>query len=210
MLKKTTYKFDFQTFSDYLRYFVVFFVILFFSNHTKAQTADTVIVGEIKTYRVQNQQQNSWLHWDVWGGEILTENPTQTDSVAVKWTNSGIGELSVYEQTELNCKGQTTEIEILVLENDFDIVLDIPNAFTPNEDNTNDYFTIGCNYPPQNYKITIVSRWGNTVFESYDIENSWDGRTSGEYCSPGVYYYVIQYQNNGKTETKNGFLHLFR
>jgi len=204
------YQFDFKTFTNWLRYFVVLFVILVLSNATKAQTIDTVMVGETKTYRVQNQQQNSWLHWEVWGGEILSQNPTQNDSVVINWTNSGIGEISVYEQSELNCTGQTTEIEILVTENDFDIVLDIPNVFTPNEDNKNDYFTIGYNFSPEGYKITIFNRWGNTVFEANDIKYSWDGKTNGEYCSTGVYYYVIQYNKNSKTETLNGFLHLFR
>lgn len=210
MLKKTIHKYGFKTFTNYLRYFVVLFVILVFSNGTKAQTIDTVMVGETKTYRVQNQQQNSWSHWEVWGGEILTENPTQTDSVLVKWTYPGIGTLSVYEQSELSCVGQTTGVQIKVEENDFEIELEIPNVFTPNQDNKNDYFTVAYNFPPENYKITIFSRWGNTVFETHDIKYSWDGRTSGEYCSPGVYYYVIQYQNKDKIETKNGFLHLFR
>jgi gliding motility-associated-like protein len=150
------------------------------------------------------------LFWHISNGEIVTENPTNSDSVVVQWNTVGLQTISVYEQSEINCIGITTEIEVWVLEQDFEIVLDIPNVFTPNEDNKNDYFTIGYNFEPENYKITIVNRRGTTVFETHDIKYSWDGRISGEYCSPGVYYYVIQYQNKGKIETKNGFLHVFR
>jgi len=187
----------------------ILFLISWFTS-SFSQVADTVFVGQIKTYKVQNQQNTSWLYWDISQGEILSENPTQSDSIVVQWNTVGLETLSVYEQTELICKGKTSEIEILVIENDFEIILDIPNVFTPNEDEKNDYFAIGYNFPPENYKITIFNRWGTTVFETHDINYSWDGRISGEYCTPGVYYYVIQYQNNGKIETKNGFLHVFR
>lgn len=193
-----------------MRIFVyILFLISWFTN-SFAQIQDTVFVGQTITYKVQNQQNNSWLYWEIYDGEIISENPTQTDSIVVKWNTEGLQTLSVYEQTELGCKGKTLEIGVLAIENDFEIVLDIPNVFTPNEDNKNDYFTIGYNYPPENYKITIFNRWGNTVFETHDIKYSWDGRISGEYCTPGVYYYVIQYQNKGNIETKNGFLHVFR
>ncbi len=187
----------------------ILFLISWFTS-SFSQVADTVFVGQTKTYKVQNQQNTSWLHWDISQGEILSENPTQSDSIVVQWHTVGEQTISVYEQTELNCKGEISEIEILIIENDFEIILDIPNVFTPNEDEKNDYFTIGCNFPPENYKITIFNRWGITVFETHDIKYSWDGRVSGEYCSPGVYYYVIQYQNKEKIETKNGFLHVFR
>lgn len=184
--------------------------LLFWSATTFSQITDTVFVNQKVTYKVRNQQTASLLFWNVSGGEIISKNPTQTDSIVVQWNTIGIQTISVYEQNVQNCIGETTEVEIWVIENDFEIILDIPNVFTPNEDNKNDYFTIGYNFPPENYKITIVNRWGNAVFETHDIKYSWDGRTSGEYCSPGVYYYVIQYKNKEKIETKNGFLHLFR
>lgn len=210
MLKQLQNIYRFVNFADCLLYFVVLFVILVFPNHVKAQIIDTVTVGNTDAYYVQSYQHNSWLYWNVSGGEILSENPTQSDSVIVKWTLSGIGELSVYELSELNCTGQTTEIEILVIENDIEIELDIPNVFSPNNDNKNDLFIIGCNYPPENFAITITNRWGNRVFKTHNINEYWDGKRNGEYCSPGVYYYVIQYQTKEKPATKNGFFHLFR
>jgi gliding motility-associated-like protein len=184
-------------------------LIICFTN-SFSQVADTVFVGQTKTYKVKNQQNTSWLYWDISQGEILSENPTQSDSIVVQWNKVGMQTISVYEQNVNNCIGETSEIEILVIENDFEIELDIPNVFTPNEDKKNDYFTIGYIFPPENYKITIFNRWGTTVFETHDINYSWDGRISGEYCTPGVYYYVIQYKNKDKIETKKGFLHVFR
>ena len=178
-----------------------------------AQIIDTAFVGETATYKVRNQQNASYLYWEVIGGDITSENPTQTDSVVVLWNNLGVHELWVYEQSEQACAGIITYVEIEVVETtggDAESVLDIPNVFTPNEDNKNDYFVIGYNYPPESYLITIVNRWGNQVFETHDINYSWDGRTHGEYCTPGVYYWVMEYREDNRQFKNNGFVYLFR
>jgi len=47
----------------------------------------------------------------------------------------------------------------------------IPNAFTPNNDGFNDYFTPrGMNVDPNNYSENIYDRWGNLVFQT----SKWD------------------------------------
>ncbi len=184
----------------------IFFVLM--PNALKVQTTDTVFLNTSKTYRAVNQQDNSWLYWEVVGGEIQSENPTQTDSVVVKWTVTGIGTLSVYEKSTYNCTGDYSNANIFVKKNDADIKLNIPNIFTPNQDGLNDYFTIGYNSTPENYKIIIFNRWGKIVFESQNIDNSWNGKNGKNYCKSGVYYYLIQYINKEKTEVLNGSLFL--
>lgn len=187
--------------------YILLFLICGFTS-SFSQVADTVFVGQIKTYKVQNQQNTSWLHWSISQGEIISENPSQSDSVVVLCNALGVQVVSVYEQSVYNCIGKTTKIEILVLESKLESTLEIPNAFTPNQDNKNDLFKIGYNFPPEQYKITIFDRWGNLVFETQDIKTSWDGKRNGEYCSAGVYYYVIQYKNAEKTNKKSGFIHV--
>lgn len=186
-------------------------LILLFAENGFSQVIDTCFVNETGIYHVRNQQENSFLHWEVTNGEIISENPSQTDSLVVLWNvNAGIYELSIYEKTQDNCEGQIARVEIMIIENDFDIELNIPNVFTPNGDGKNDFFTVSANRMPENYRITIVNRWGNKVFETENINNSWDGKIKNKDCSSGVYYYVIQYQSRDAIETKNGFLHVFR
>ena len=193
-----------------LRYLFLNFAFLYLPYLLNAQIIDNVFVGETVTYKVQNQQDASYLYWEVTSGEIISENPSLTDSIVIRWSDAGIYKLTVYEETANSCVGELASIEIEIIETDFELELDIPNVFTPNQDGKNDYFTIKANYPPENFSIRIVNRWGNKVFETHDIDNSWDGRRRSEYCSPGVYYYIIQYQNNGSIETKNGHIQLFR
>ncbi len=72
---------------------------------------------------------------------------------------------------------------------------DLPNTFTPNGDNINDYFTAegmaGCDY----YTVDIYNRWGQLVFRKEgDGAFKWDGTNdkTGEPVSEGTYYYSIK------------------
>ncbi len=187
------------------------FIVVFFSSEAsslKSQSIDSVFLDDTKTYRVLNMQKNSWLYWEVVGGEIRSENPTQSDNIVVQWNAEGLQSMSVYEQSDLGCIGEIAEIKVRVIKPDVEIKLDIPNIFTPNGDAENDYFNIGHNYPPENYSLKIFNRWGNIVFETHKIDDNWNGKNKGKCCNSGVYYYVIQYENKGKTETVKGFIQL--
>lgn len=79
-----------------------------------------------------------------------------------------------------------------------------PNIFTPNNDGANDVWTVNCT---ELSSLIIINRWGNKIKEMTNKVLSWDGRiTSGEPCSDGIYYYIIQ---NTQT-TQKGFIQLLR
>lgn len=84
--------------------------------------------------------------------------------------------------------------------------INIPNIFTPNSDGINDmlYFNICTTIE----NITIYNRWGNVVFKNEKTgNNNWDGRTtSGEECSDGNYFYIIQ----SEEKTYKGTVQLIR
>jgi gliding motility-associated-like protein len=85
-------------------------------------------------------------------------------------------------------------------------VVNLPNVFTPNDDGINDEFMVQLCDSTQT-ELTIYNRWGNKVFETTDVNISWNGRTtSGELCSEGSYYYVVI--TRGKKE--KGFIQLVR
>jgi gliding motility-associated-like protein len=76
----------------------------------------------------------------------------------------------------------------------------IPNAFIPNNNGSNEYFEVKASTMLTSYQISIFNRWGQMVFESYDINDPWDGNTNGEPCPIGVYTYVIYYRGYGNLE----------
>jgi gliding motility-associated-like protein len=63
----------------------------------------------------------------------------------------------------------------------------IPNVFSPNGDNINDFFRIR-NLELYDFRpLVIYNRWGSVVYQSDQYNNDWDGRGVPD----GVYYGVV-------------------
>lgn len=87
----------------------------------------------------------------------------------------------------------------------------VPNAFSPNNDGVNDFFSpfYACNF--DSYKLIIFTRWGEKVFETTDRTLAWDGRFRGKELSIGMYVYQLQYTSKHTKETlETGFFTLIR
>lgn len=93
-----------------------------------------------------------------------------------------------------------------------DIIAFIPNAFTPDNKGpeSNATFSVISDHA-QTFHIKIYNKWGQQVFESKDINNSWDGTYSGKYCPNGVYVYSIGLVNKTGIEySYQGTVNLIR
>ena len=76
----------------------------------------------------------------------------------------------------------------------------IPDAFTPNGDGKNDFFSyVGDSVEINDTKI--FNRWGEQIFQSSG-KVFWDGYYQNKLCPNGVYVYQIKYTNNS-TNTKD-------
>lgn len=70
----------------------------------------------------------------------------------------------------------------------------LPNAFTPDDasgDDINSFFGLISN-KLKSYSMSIYDRWGNKIFETYDITNPWDGRYKNKLLPTGVYPYKVK------------------
>jgi len=80
-----------------------------------------------------------------------------------------------------------------------------PNIFSPNNDGVNDEFTLASPCILDKYSLIIYDRWGNQVFQSDDINDSWKGKMDENKLTPGVYPYYLDYEvtvNGIKEERK--------
>ncbi len=70
----------------------------------------------------------------------------------------------------------------------------VPNAFTPNQDTRNDVMRVRTNFADQitEFRWIIYNRWGQEVYNSTDINDSWDGTQEGDDLEPDVYGYWIR------------------
>lgn len=90
---------------------------------------------------------------------------------------------------------QIVEIEVRVEDPLCDVDhIYVPNAFTPNGDNQNDVMRVRSNFAEQitEFRFIIYNRWGQEVFASDDIFESWDGTIEGDDLEPDVYGYWLR------------------
>jgi gliding motility-associated-like protein len=70
---------------------------------------------------------------------------------------------------------------------------DLPNTFTPNGDNQNDFFIPREFCFIERVDFQVYDRWGSLVFQTDNPELNWDGRNSrGDFLEAGTYYYRCQ------------------
>ena len=117
-------------------------------------------------------------------------------------------------QTEKGC----VDVDSLTIRVDREPVLYIPNIFSPNDDQINDFFEITSD--PFNIstfdRATIFDRWGGILSEKANLFNEghlivWDGSTPRGDANPGVYVYLIKYtMADGSKRVSSGGVTLIR
>lgn len=107
----------------------------------------------------------------------------------------------------LGCLAKDT---VVILVNDgIEPTLYFPNAFSPNEDGTNDFFDY-FNYGFDKVWMRIYNRWGEMVYETDLPHDGWDGTFDDLPCSMGVYVYYAVAADKGKNYFFKGNFTLIR
>ncbi len=122
-----------------------------------------------------------------------TIETSTADEPKYTYPNPEIGEYQVmlFVRDELQCIDSAMHIVSIYEEE----LCFIPNSFSPNEDGINDIFKpVVRNIHENDYFLRIFDRWGNMVFETYDVTQGWNGSMNGGdyYMDAGVYVYSIR------------------
>ncbi|MCT4624694.1 MAG: gliding motility-associated C-terminal domain-containing protein [Schleiferiaceae bacterium] len=72
-----------------------------------------------------------------------------------------------------------------------EVTLEVPNVFTPNGNQLDDYYFIRSENIEE-LNVEIYNRWGVEVFASNDVDFRWDGTKDGNDLAEGVYYILVQ------------------
>jgi gliding motility-associated-like protein len=133
---------------------------------------------------------SSSYQWN-FGDPTSSNNTSSSEAPLHIYENAGLYNVLLTATTIYGCVD--TVSHVIVIEEDF--ALYIPNAFTPNNDRTNDIFLpdgIGIS----EFQMTIFNRWGNVVYSTSEITKGWDGKSnSGEMVQQDVYIYKIEVTN---------------
>lgn len=140
-------------------------------------------------------------------------NPSSITGVSVNWytgaiggtasvtaptpTSATIGESFYYVSlSKDNCEIPRQAIKITILE---PVISIFPKyGITPNGDVLNEKFVIDNITAFAGNKVVITDKWGNTVFEKENYDNSFDGKRNGKDLPFGSYLYYVDL-NNGKS-----------
>lgn len=160
---------------------------------------DIIINKEVE---MVNQSTNAIsYYWDFDNGQFSNETNPVTS-----YGFEGEAEIMLIAFNSAGCADTAYQTIIIHPE----MIFYVPNAFTPNEDGINDYFSgdgVGIKY----YQLKIFDRWGHLMFESTSQRNAWDGRMNGTPAPNGVY--IWQYELIGFDQTtfnRTGHVSLIR
>lgn len=127
----------------------------------------------------------------LWTPSAYLDDPTKLNPVArpiedITYT------LTVFSQ---NACTATVSDEVLIR-----VVkkLIIPNTFSPNGDNVNDYWNVVGLYTYPQAQVKVYNRYGSVIFNSNGYEKPWDGMLNGKPVATGTYYYVIDLKQEQK------------
>jgi len=89
----------------------------------------------------------------------------------------------------------------------------VPNSFTPNGDDKNDYFMPkGAFHDVKSYSLDVFNRWGEKVYstDNYNAKG-WDGTFKGADSPNGAYVYIVRYTSaDGQDYEKRGTVSITR
>lgn len=90
--------------------------------------------------------------------------------------------------------------------------IDVPNAFTPNNDGKNDRFHVLNAVKAVDFQLLVYNRWGQVVFQSRNWKEGWDGRINGIEQPTGVYVWYARYtdRDTGTPVLRKGTMVLIR
>ena len=86
-----------------------------------------------------------------------------------------------------------------------------PTAFSPNGDGTNDVFKVHV-LGISDYDLIIANRWGEIVFQTNDINATWDGTFKNKKAEIGTYTWQVNCFSfeHKKKQTEKGSIQLIR
>lgn len=108
-----------------------------------------------------------------------------------------------------NCPDTAYEIVVISPE----LLIWIPNAFTPNHDGKNETFSPVFSDPAYivKYEMLIFDRWGNMIFKTEDPYRGWDGKTKNERAETDTYVFRVMVRGTDGVDHKYiGHVNLIR
>ena len=171
-------------------------------------TPDPVTTLENEVQLFNTSEGATLFEWTLGNGQVsLQDNP----SFVIEPNDFAFAEVCLLAESPFGC---TNEIcQVITLQSQ--LLLYVPNAFTPDGDGVNEVFkpVISGVFPDQ-YLFRVWDRWGNIMFSTTDPNEAWTGNNErGEYYAQNdVYHWEVQVISieTGEEVTQVGTVSLLR
>jgi len=157
----------------------------------ESNPSDTLPKGSKVVLTITNAEPGAEYRW--YKNNILI-GPSGTSIEVEVDLGKDVYSAEMVSPTEMFCSGDGS-IEIVGIIPK----LIMPNAFTPNNDGVNDRFRAVIDPGVEIVKLTVVSRWGQTMYSEAG-NDGWDGKYSGKDAPSDTYIYSISYRFFGSEE----------
>lgn len=126
-------------------------------------------------------------YWNWSFGDSTFSN--ESSPIMHKYESPGVYNVQLIVSTAFGCDNIASKNLVVKRHQTFFI----PNSFTPDGDNVNDYFEV-YGEDIQEVKLWVYDRWGQQLFYGENAKARWDGKVDGKYLPIGIYSYVVQYK----------------
>ena len=134
---------------------------------------------------------------------------TGSNEPKIEVSDSGYYVLKVID--DAGCSGYDT-VYVTVDPDALPNLLYVPNAFSPNGDDLNEFFPYSNWIPQPEYRVRTWNRWGEKLFDSKESETQfWDGNYKGKLVEGDAFIWVVEYRAcNGQNKRHKGTVNIMR
>lgn len=149
---------------------------------------EVVLIAET----IPSNLQGAVFNW-YFNGELIS---TSSDTISAPFNLPEVDmDQGFISHVEIMYEGCTFSKQLFV--NVLNNPVELPNAFSPNNDGDNDVFLPVSKIPITILKFQVWNRWGQLVFDNGNGEGGWDGKQGGDDAQSDVYVYFLQYEITG-------------
>jgi gliding motility-associated-like protein len=177
------------------------------ADFTMSANPTTIFETAIK---MQDKSSPGVVNWN-WYSAGATPNSSTTQSPTFHYPEGVVGTYPIQLIVE-TAEGCVDTIE-RVLRINSDIIFYAPNAFTPDGDEFNQtwkFYVSGID--EFNFELLIFDRWGEIVWETHDVNSSWDGTYNGKIIQAGAYTWIARVKDvySDSKKTFNGTINILK
>lgn len=164
---------------------------------------DPAIQFEITEFVDISKGNPNYWEWYLEGSAISNEERPS-------WTFDELGEYTVMQIIEDHNGCRDTMVHVIEVIGDFTVY--VPNVFTPDGNGLNNSFRpIMMDVLEEGYEFLIFNRWGEVIYQTNNLYDSWDGTYNGETVKDDVYVWKVLVRDQQSQEHEyNGHVTVLR